>query len=255
MIRTGEQYLDSIRDRPRGLYQRRAREGRDPPSDVQAAGRHPRPHLRHAARAGHARTAGLSRATDEWHAIANKLPRTQEDWWQKRRATDTILDDIGGVVTRVGDETVGEMWSLYDGQDVLNEVDPQFSANIRRHVERGAQGRSVPRLGQHRSEGRSLQAAAGPGPRHAAARGQGDRCRHHRARRQVRDRRRLRQPGLHQADHRQLGQCRAVGLRGRLHLRPELAESEVHLPHRFCRPRTAGGLSAVQPLRRGRYAA
>ena len=45
------------------------------------------------------------------------------------------MDDIGGVVTRVGDETVGEMWSLYDGQDVLNEIDPTFSENIRRHVD------------------------------------------------------------------------------------------------------------------------
>lgn len=71
----------------------------------------------------------------EWQAVANKLPRTQEDWWAKRRATDSVLEAIGGVVTRVGDETGGEMWSLFDGQDVLNEVDPQFSANIRRHVE------------------------------------------------------------------------------------------------------------------------
>ena len=46
------------------------------------------------------------------------------------------MDDVGGIVTRVGDETVGEMWSLYDGQDVLNEVDPQFSKNIRDHVDR-----------------------------------------------------------------------------------------------------------------------
>ena len=46
------------------------------------------------------------------------------------------MDDLGGVVIRVGDETVGEMWSLYDGQDVLNEVDPQFSANIERHIQR-----------------------------------------------------------------------------------------------------------------------
>ena len=36
------------------------------------------------------------------------------------------MDEMGGVVTRVGDETVGEMWSLYDGQDMLNEVDPRF---------------------------------------------------------------------------------------------------------------------------------
>jgi 4-hydroxyphenylacetate 3-monooxygenase len=27
------------------------------------------------------------------------------------------------------------MWSLYDGQDVLNEVNPQFSENIRRHID------------------------------------------------------------------------------------------------------------------------
>jgi hypothetical protein len=39
-------------------------------------------------------------------------------------------------VTRVGDETVGEMWSLFDGQDILDEVDPAFSENIRRHVDR-----------------------------------------------------------------------------------------------------------------------
>ena len=33
------------------------------------------------------------------------LPFTQEDWWAKRRATDTVMEEIGGVVTRVGDET------------------------------------------------------------------------------------------------------------------------------------------------------
>ena len=50
------------------------------------------------------------------------------------------MDDIGGVVMRVGDETVGEMWSLYDGQDVLNEVDPQFAENIRSHIHRAVAG-------------------------------------------------------------------------------------------------------------------
>src|SRR5262245_20214922 len=28
------------------------------------------------------------------------------------------------------------MWSLYDGRDVLNEIDPKFAANIARHIER-----------------------------------------------------------------------------------------------------------------------
>ena len=67
-------------------------------------------------------------------AVGVKLPRSQQDWWNKRRATDTVFDEVGGVVTRVGDETVGEMWSLYDGQDILNEVDPQFSENIKTHI-------------------------------------------------------------------------------------------------------------------------
>jgi 4-hydroxyphenylacetate 3-monooxygenase len=74
--------------------------------------------------------------TGERNAVGPKLPRTREDWRGKRRAVDALLDDVAGVVTRVGDETVGEMWSLYDGQDLLNSVDPTFSENIRRHVER-----------------------------------------------------------------------------------------------------------------------
>lgn len=70
----------------------------------------------------------------EVNAIGNALPYSQADWWAKRRATDTVMNDVGGVVTRVGDETVGEMWSLFDGQDVLNEVDPQFAKNIETHI-------------------------------------------------------------------------------------------------------------------------
>lgn|GEM_PF-4433709 len=46
------------------------------------------------------------------------------------------LKDIRGILTRVGDETVGEMWSLYDGRDVLNEIDPRFGDNIDRHIRR-----------------------------------------------------------------------------------------------------------------------
>lgn len=74
--------------------------------------------------------------TGEMNAIGNRLPRTKEDWWDKRRAVDAVQREAGGVVTRVGDETIGEMWSLFDGQDVLNEVDPRFSENIRRHIQR-----------------------------------------------------------------------------------------------------------------------
>ncbi len=76
----------------------------------------------------------------EVNAIGNALPYTQDDWWAKRRATDAVMEDVGGVVTRVGDETVGEMWSLYDGQDVLNEVNPEFSKNIEAHIGKVLQG-------------------------------------------------------------------------------------------------------------------
>ena len=67
----------------------------------------------------------------ERFAIGLKLPlRRRRTGGDKRRAVDAVMDDIGGVVTRVGDETVGEMWSLFDGQDVLNEIDPRFAENI-----------------------------------------------------------------------------------------------------------------------------
>ena len=161
----------------------------------------------------------------ERNAISTQLPRTREDWHAKQRMVDAVFDDLGGVVTRVGDETVGEMWSLFDGKAVLDEVDPQWSRQHRAAHPARAARRSVPRLGQHRSEGRPLQAAAGSGPRHAAARRARDRQRHRRARRQVRDGRGLLQPGVRQADDRQLGRLRAVRVRRRLHRRHGLARA------------------------------
>jgi 4-hydroxyphenylacetate 3-monooxygenase len=135
MIRTGEQYRESIRD------------GREVWIDgerVKDVAEHPafKPAVDARARiydmAHEDATAGvMSYADDETgerNCVANKPPRTQADWWDKRRAVDAVLDEVRGVVTRVGDETVGEMWSLYDGQDVLAEVSPQFAGNIRRHI-------------------------------------------------------------------------------------------------------------------------
>jgi 4-hydroxyphenylacetate 3-monooxygenase len=140
MIRSGQQYRDSLRD-DRQVYINGER--------VPDVTRHPafRPLVDIRARIYDMQheqaTRGALTYTDEAgerHAIANKLPTSQQDWWDKRHATDTILNTIGGIVTRVGDETVGEMWSLFDGQDVLNEVNPQFSENIRRHITRVLQG-------------------------------------------------------------------------------------------------------------------
>lgn len=136
MIRTGEEYIESIRD-GREVYMN-GEKIKDVPS-------HPafKPIVDTRARiydmAHDEQTRGIMTYIDdegETNAIPLKLPRTRQDWYDKRRATDTVLDDIGGVVTRVGDETVGEVWSLYDGQDILNEVDPRFADNIRQHVQR-----------------------------------------------------------------------------------------------------------------------
>ncbi|MDA9983014.1 4-hydroxyphenylacetate 3-hydroxylase, partial [Gammaproteobacteria bacterium] len=134
MIRTGEQYLESIRD-GREVYVNGEK--------VKDVTSHPmfKPLVDIRARiydmAHDADTSDLMTYEEEGEkfAIGLKLPHSQQDWWKKRRATDAVFEDAKGVITRVGDETVGEMWSLYDGQDVLNEVDPQFSENIKRHID------------------------------------------------------------------------------------------------------------------------
>ena len=74
-------------------------------------------------------------ADNDRHSVFNRLPMQQQDWHDKRNAVDAVLQHIKGVVNRVGDETVGEMWSLYDGRDVLSEIDPRFAANITRHID------------------------------------------------------------------------------------------------------------------------
>ena len=133
MIRTSEEYRDSIRDN-REVFMNGERI-----KDVTA---HPmfKPLVDIRARmydmAHDPATCDVMTVTQgsEVNAIGSSLPYTQDDWWAKRRATDLLMEDIGGVVTRVGDETVGEMWSLFDGTDVLNEVDPQFAKNIETHI-------------------------------------------------------------------------------------------------------------------------
>lgn len=135
MIRTGEEYIESIRD---------GREVHVNGERVEDVPSHPmfKPLVDVRARIYDMQHDPATREVmtyeeeGEIYALGLKLPKTQEDWWDKRASTDAVFDDIGGVVTRVGDETVGEMWSLFDGQDVLNEVDPQFSENIRNHIDK-----------------------------------------------------------------------------------------------------------------------
>ncbi len=139
MIRTGDEYRESIRDgREVWINGERVKDVTTHPMFKPAVDIRARIYdLAHEAATQDIMTY-VDPETGERNAIGPKLPYTREDWHAKRRAVDTVMDDVGGVVTRVGDETVGEMWSLYDGQDVLNEIDPTFSENIRRHVEHAA---------------------------------------------------------------------------------------------------------------------
>jgi 4-hydroxyphenylacetate 3-monooxygenase len=133
MIRTGDQYRDSIRD-GREVWMNGER--------VKDVTRHPsfKPVIDIRARIYDMQHEAATRDVmtyqeiGERFAIGNKLPRTQQDWHDKRKAVDTVMYEVGGVVTRMGDETVGEMWSLWDGKDILNEIDPRFAANIERHI-------------------------------------------------------------------------------------------------------------------------
>src|SRR5260370_32452308 len=125
MIRTGEEYKASIRD-SRAVYMNgeKIKDVTVHPSFKPLVDIRARIYdLQHDQATRHLMTY---REDGEVHAINNKLPLSQQDWWDKRRATDTVLEDIGGVVTRVGDETVGEMGWAVCGRGGLHEAEPQL---------------------------------------------------------------------------------------------------------------------------------
>ncbi len=168
---------------------------------------------------------------------------------------DAVFDDLGGVVTRVGDETVGEMWSLFDGKAVLDEVDPQWSGNIERHI-----------LRAQREDPFHVSANTDP---------KGDRSK----RPQDQDPDML----LHVVRETDNGIVvrgakyeTAAAYSNQAFAKPTIANwgdselseyavgfivdmgsrgHEAHLPHRLRGPRAGGRLSHQQPLRRGRHAA
>lgn len=133
MIRTGAQYKDSIRDgRVVHINGERVADVTTHPMFKPIVDIRARIYdMQHDPATCHVMTADVG---GKPVAVAQMLPHTAADWDRKRRAVDAVIRDVGGVVTRVGDETVGEMWSLWDGKDVLAEIDPQFAANIERHV-------------------------------------------------------------------------------------------------------------------------
>jgi 4-hydroxyphenylacetate 3-monooxygenase len=137
MIRTGEQYRASIRDgRQVWINGERVADVTTHPMFKPIVDIRARIYDLAHEKATQDVMSYVDEGTGERNAVGLKLPYTQQDWHDKRRAVDTVLDDIGGIATRVGDETIGEMWSLFDGKDMLNEVDPRFADNIERHIHR-----------------------------------------------------------------------------------------------------------------------
>lgn len=134
MIRTGKDYRDSLRaerdiyidgERVKNIAQHRAFA---PMVDLRALLYDMQHDAEH-------RDILTTTKDGQTNPVSSKLPFSQTDWWAKRRATDLFLNAVGGIVNRVGDEAVGEMWSLYDCRDALVEMDPQFEDNIDRHIQ------------------------------------------------------------------------------------------------------------------------
>lgn len=139
MIRTGEEYRESLRDgRAVWIDGERVADVTVHPAFAPIVNARSRIYDMAHEEATQAVMSYVDEETGERCPVGAKPPLTRDDWIAKRTAVDTVLDDLCGIVTRVGDETVGEMWSLYDGQDVLNEIDPSFSEHIRHHVRRAA---------------------------------------------------------------------------------------------------------------------
>jgi len=133
MIRTGDDYRNSIRDgRDVWINGERVKDVPDHPAFKPAVDIRARIYdMQHDVTT---RDAMTYEEDGERFAIGLRLPYEQKDWADKRKAVDTVMYDIGGIVTRMGDETIGEMWSLWDGKDILNEIDPRFAENIERHI-------------------------------------------------------------------------------------------------------------------------
>ena len=169
--------------RPRGLDERRADHRRDGPSGLQAAGRRACSHLRHGPRPGHERPdelsgrperrapCGRTEAAPHPRGLGAEAPRggRRDGRPGRRRDPRRRRDGRGDVVV------VRRPGRAERGRPAV------FRQHRAPHPARAAR-RSLPRLRQHRPQGRPLQAPAGPGPRHAAAPRPRDRQRHRRAR-------------------------------------------------------------------------
>src|ERR1700730_10831156 len=135
MIRTGEQYRAALRDgREIWIAGERVRAVRVTRAFEPIVAAKPRMYDM-ASEPDYAAVMAFEESGGQFSTLL-RPPTEKAHWDEEWPALDAYFNDIGGVVTRVGDETVGEMWSLLDGRGVLNEIDPRFADNIERHIHR-----------------------------------------------------------------------------------------------------------------------
>ena len=135
MIRTGAEYIESIRDgRQVWVSGERVDDVPTHPYFKPLVDIRARIYDMQHEKAHHDLLTYQEKESGETNTMFYKPPKTQQDWWDKYNGVNAVMNDIKGVVTRVGDETIGEVWSLYDGQEMLNSVDARFGDNIRHHV-------------------------------------------------------------------------------------------------------------------------
>jgi len=104
VLRTGEDYIESLRDgREVWIDGERVRDVPTHPAFAPMVNVRARIYdLGHEADAGEL-LSYTDEQTAERCATTSRPPRTRDDWRAKRACVDAILDDAGGVVTRVGD--------------------------------------------------------------------------------------------------------------------------------------------------------
>ncbi|MBT5435299.1 MAG: 4-hydroxyphenylacetate 3-hydroxylase [Rhodospirillaceae bacterium] len=135
MLLTGKDYIDSIRDDREVWID--GEKVKDVPS-------HPafKPMVDIRARVydmahedAHRDTMTVAADDGEVCSVSWQPPRTKEDLRAKWRWVDAVMEDIEGVAFRLGDETIGAVWSLLDGRDLLDSITSDYTPNIERHIE------------------------------------------------------------------------------------------------------------------------
>lgn len=72
--------------------------------------------------------------------VLTRMPRTAQDWHDRRTATDTLLRGSGGIVNRSGEDTLAELWAIRDTLADSATADPALAGNLCAMLDRARAG-------------------------------------------------------------------------------------------------------------------